>query len=69
MTYPRDAQTNVLVAVHYNALIRLVEDVREARADVVEQTHGVSKEVSRSKHTVDLRHGLFLVVQLYALDQ
>lgn len=53
--------------MHNDALIRLVEDVRKARTDVVEQSDRVPKEVGRPKNAVDLCHELLLVMKLHAL--
>jgi len=51
------------MAVHDDTLNRLVEDVLDTRADVVEQAHRISKEVCRPQHPINLGHKLLSVVQ------
>jgi hypothetical protein len=62
-TYSCETNSKLFAAMHNNTLIWLVEDVGEPRADVVEQTDRISKEISRSENSVQLRDDLFLVMK------
>lgn len=65
--YSCNAKSNILVAMHDDALVRLVEDVGHTGADIVEQANWIAEEVRRTQHTIDLRHELILVVQHHTL--
>ena len=60
--YLRNANANVLVAVHDGSIEWFVEDVCYARADVGEQTDGVPDEVRRAQDAVQLAEHLLAVM-------
>ena len=51
------------------ALVRLIEDVRNTRADIVEQADRISKEVCRADHNMQLAQRFLHVVALDAADE
>src|SRR5207248_10673020 len=65
-----NAYPKLLRAVgHDETLIRLIEDICNARADVVEKPNRIPKEVSRPENDMYLSYELLGVVISHVLDQ
>lgn len=69
LIYPCDPDTQITMSMHDDTLDRLVKDVLNTRADVVEQSDRVAQEVGGTKYSVDLGDELFSIMQDDALLQ